>query len=292
MPQQPPRRPRAFPRRSPALGRLLPGIGALLVQAPALLGQATADGSPTQATEARSVALADSLLQAGDDTAAYEILDARLAAAPDDFEARWRAVRIALSRAVLGPSHGVRREWALRADAHGRELLRLRPDDPEALAWGAAARGRHALNEDGFGTVASLAKETWALTEALLAADPGHPLGNHVRGKLSQQVAGLPAAARLFGRLFLGSRLVSQGTWARAEEHHLKAVAGDPGMVFFYLDLADTYATQRKNAAAAEVYRSGLAVPSRFPADAEFKRLMAERLAALEGSREARLRYY
>ncbi len=241
---------------------------------------AATPGDPGSAVVER----ADGLLHAGASEEAFAVLAAHLGSAPDDFEARWRAVRLAVSLSVTGASHRVRRGWALEADAHGQELVRVRPDDPEALAWAAAARGRHALHEEGLKTPARLAKETWALTEALLYRHPDHPLGNHVRGKLCQQVAGLPAAARFFGRLFLGSALVGQGTWERAEEHHLLAVTGDPGMVFFYLDLAETLAAQGKTEAAAAVYRRGLAMPDRFPVDQGFKRMMSERVGALEGS--------
>jgi hypothetical protein len=233
----------------------------------------------------------DSLLHAGASEEAFRVLAEHLASAPDDFEARWRAVRLAVSLSVVGPSHPIRSRWAAEADAHGRQLLRVRPDDPEALAWAAAARGRHALHEEGMRTPARLAKETWSLTGALLSRHPDHPLGNHVRGKLCQQVAGLPRAARLFGRMFLGGELVGQGTWARAEEHHLRAVTGDPGMVFFYLELGETLAAQGKSEAAARVFEAGLAVPARFPVDQGFKRTMSERLGALEGSPGVDRRY-
>jgi hypothetical protein len=291
MTQQPLRRRRTRPCRALAPGALLACAVALAVLAPALRAQTVTAAADSTAPGALAVEAADSLLYAGDSEGAFAVLAAHLGSAPDDFEARWRAVRIAVSLSEVGPSHAVRRGWALEADAHGRELLRIRPDDPEALAWAAAARGRHALNEEGLRTPARLAKETWTLTEALLAAHPDHPLGNHVQGKLCQRVAGLPAAARLFGRLFLGSELMGQATWERAEEHHLRAVAGDPGMVFFYLDLGETYAAQGKAAAASDAWRRGLGVPDRFPVDEAFKRLMAERLAALGGPPEAELRY-
>ena len=92
--------------------------------------------------------------------------------------------------------------------------------------------------------------------------------------------------------MFLGGELVAQGTWARAEEHHLRAVTGDPGMVFFYLELGETLAAQGKSEAAARVFQAGLAVPARFPVDQAFKQKMSERLGALEGSPGADLRYY
>lgn len=261
------------PRRRPfAVGAALTCLAALGVAPPGVGAQ---DGSAT--------VLADSLLLSGDEEQAYAVLEFRLASDPDDAEARWRAVRIAVALSVLGTSHGERRDWALRADAQGRELERVGPDDPEALAWAAAARGRHALHEEGMRTPARLANETFALTERVLAMRPDHPLAHHVRGKLCQQVAGLPRAARLFARVLLGGELLAQATWERAEAHHLRAVSGDPGMVFFYLDLGETLAARGSSTAAAQVFRAALALPGRFPVDGDFQRLMAERLAALEG---------
>ncbi|MDP2959523.1 MAG: hypothetical protein Q8N53_24095, partial [Longimicrobiales bacterium] len=173
--------------------------------------------------------------------------------------------------------------WLRIADGHGSDLLRIRPDDPEALAWAAAAKGRRAIAEEGPRTVANLAKDAWSLTGRLLAVRPDHPLGNHVRGKLHQEVARLPALKRFLARMFLGSRLVSQAKWELAEEHILRAIAGDPGMVLFYLDLGETYRYQGKTAEALAMYHRGLAVPDRFPVDERFKSTMRRRLATLEG---------
>ncbi len=277
---QQPVRPNPSPRHRPcAAGAALACLAALVVAPPGARAQ---DGF--------AAALADSLLLGGDEAAAYAVLESRLASDPDDAEARWRAVRIAVALSVLGASHVERRDWALRADAHGRELERLGPDDPEALAWAAAARGRHALHEEGMRTPARLANETFDLTRRVLALRPDHPLAHHVRGKLCQQVAGLPRAAKLFARVLLGGELLGQATLEQAEAHHLRAVSGDPGMVFFYLDLGETLAARGSPSAAAQVFRAALELPRRFPVDGDFQRLISERLAALEGPSGAILR--
>jgi hypothetical protein len=221
-------------------------------------------------------------LSAGDVEGSYAVLSARLAGDPDDFEARWRATRGALGLGIAGATREERRPWLREADAHGRELLRVRPDHPEALVWAAAARGRRALGEDDARTVVDLAQDTWELTGTLLATHPGHPLGNHVRGKLHQEVARLPAWKRMIARVFLRSKMLGEAKWELAEQHLLRAVSGDPGMVLFYLDLGDTYRYQEKNVAALAVYRRGLVVPNRFPIDARFKATMERHIAALE----------
>lgn len=256
-------------------------VVAWLVCAPVALGAQTAPPPPPP--ERSAVEIADSLLGAKDSEGSYAVLAARLEVAPDDFEARWRATRGALGLGIMGPDRESRRAWLRVADEHGQELLRIRPNDPEALAWAAAARGRRALAEESPRLVVGLARDAWALTGRLLAMDPDHPLGNHVRGKLHQEVARLPSVKRFLARMFLGSQLLSEAKWSLAEEHLRKAIAGDPGMVLFYLDLGETYRYQGKVAEAVAMYRRGLDVPERFPVDERFKATMRSRIATLEG---------
>lgn len=253
------------------------------VCSPSLSAQA-AQGEPEAAAPGPTAAeRSDRLLEAGDLVGAYALLEAHLGDAPDDAEARWRAVRIAVAQSVVGPRHEVRRRWANEADAHGVELLRVRPDDPEALAWAAAARGRRALNEGGVRGPAELGREVYDWTERVLARDPGHALANHVRGRLSQEIASLPGPARVLARLVVGSGMAALGRWSLAEEHHLKAVRGDPGMVFYYLDLGETYAAQGQERAAVAIWRRALQLPDRYPVDARFKDMMRTRIEEVEG---------
>lgn len=222
------------------------------------------------------------LLLSGDAEGAYGVLVSLLERDADNVDARLLAVEIATNLSLLSESHELRVAWARRADAEGLQLLQARPDDPEALAWAAAARGRRSMNEDGFRLPAELARDVWAWTTRLLESHPDHALGNHVRGKLSQQVADLPGPARLFARMFLGSSLIGQGTWEDAERQHLAAVTADPGMIFFYIDFGDTYEAQGKHQAAAAVWRAGTTMPERGAFDARFKRMLRERLEAFE----------
>lgn len=259
---------------APPAARLVPPLGAQ--QAPAQ--------ADTVARAKSAVEISDSLLAAGDAEASYAVLVAYLGVAPDDFEARWRATRDALGLGIIAADREARRTWLREADAQGKELLRLRPDDPDAMAWAAAARGRRALAEPGARTVVALAEETWQLTGKLLAAYPDHPLGNHVRGKLHQEVARLPRVKRVLARMFLRGDLLGQAKWSLAEEHLQRAIAGDPGMVLFYLDLGETYRFQGKKAEALAVYRRGLAVPDRLPVDERFKASIRNRIAILEGT--------
>lgn len=240
--------------------------------------------SPVPSATVRSgIEAADSLIALGKLEPAYAILMARLDVAPRDFEARLRAVQNALGLGILGATEDTRLYWLREAEAQGRLLLPLRPHDPDAMAWAAASRGRAALAEGSSRTTVRLAEEVWAITDTLLAIAPDHPLGNHVRGKLHQEAMRLSRFKQIIARVFLGFDLVGQASWLQAEEHLKRAVAGDPGMVLFYLDLGETYRYQGKTQEAEAAYRRGLAVPDRLPVDEHLKQVLRERLAALEG---------
>jgi tetratricopeptide (TPR) repeat protein len=230
-----------------------------------------------------SVAVADSLMQAGELEASYTVLSTRLAREANDHEARWRATRGALGLGIVGGTHAIRMHWLRVADAQGRELLRLGPNTADAMAWAAAARGRRAQGEDGIRTVARLARETWALTGRALALQPDHAIANEVRGKLHAEVARMPVVARFFARWLVGDDLVAQAArWELAELHLRRSIAADPGLVVAYLDLGETYRLRRKWADAVVAYRRGLAVVSRYPVDEHFKSIMRERLDMLQ----------
>ena len=225
--------------------------------------------------------VADSLLALGDMRGAYDVLSARLDVAGDDVGARLMAVQVATGLGLVGGDAATRLHWLRTADAQGAELLRRAPDDPDAMAWAAAARGRRAMAEDGARMVVRLAQDVWAITGDLLAVAPDHPLGNLVRGKLHYEAMRLSRPKRFFARVFLGFDLAGDASWAGAQAHMEKALAGDPGMIFFYLDLGDTYRAQGKLDQAEATYRRGLARPDSLPVDGHLKGLLRRRLERL-----------
>lgn len=223
----------------------------------------------------------DSLYRAMDAEGAMGLIRARLAVAPEDFEATWRAAAVALTLGVLAQDPAARLGWLRHAATHGDRLLTLRPDDPASLTWAAAAKGRLAIEERNPLRTAGLGKEVWVLTEALLASDPGNAMGHAIRGKLMQEIRRLSRAERLLARILLGNDIAGVATWSDAERHLERAVAADPGMVLFRLDLGDTYRLQGKSAEALEVYTRGLALPDRLPVDPYYKRRILDGMRAL-----------
>lgn len=226
---------------------------------------------------------ADSLYRAMDAEGAMEVIRARLAVVPDDFEATWRGAAVVLSLGIVARDRAVRLGWLRAAAAFGDQLLAQRPHDVVSLTWAAATKGRLALEERNPMRTAGLGKEAWALTELLLAADPGHPMGNAVRGKLVQEVRRLSRAERVLARLLLGGEIAGATAWSDSERHLERAVAADPGMVLYHLDLGDTYRLQGKSGRALETYTRGLALPDNLPVDPYFKRRI------LDGVRELSL---
>lgn len=228
-----------------------------------------------------AVVVADSLYAALDVPGAMAVLSARVAAAPDDFEATWRAAGVALTLAILTEDRGAKLERLRAAAAYGERLLALRPEDPASLTWAAASKGRLAMDVRNPVTAARLAQETWALTATLLAQDPSHPMGNAVRGKLVQEVRRLSWGERVLARVLVGGDLAGAAEWSDAERYLERSVVEDPGMVLYHLDLGDTYRLQGKKEQALEVYERGLGLRERLPVDAYYKRRIGDGIRAL-----------
>ena len=228
-----------------------------------------------------TVEVADSFYRAMDAPGAMDVLIARLRAAPDDPEATWRAARVALTLGILTEDRDAKLKWLRAATAYGERLLALDPDGAESLAWAAATKGRLAMDAHNPVTTARLGREVWTLTEALLALDPDHPLGNAIRGKLVQEVRRLSWGERLLARFLLGGDIMGAATWSDSEAYLERAVKGDPGMVVYHLDLGDTYRLQGKSEQAAEAYLRGLALQERLPVDAYYKRRIMDGVRAL-----------
>ena len=260
----------------------------LLCVAPALflapLGVA-AQTPPTEASPAEAaLPSADSLFWAMDPAGALSLLESHLASAPDDLEARWRAARAALVVAVMTPDRRARVAWLREAETHGERALETHPDHLEALTWTAAAKGRLAISTGSPAARAGHAKAVWDLTARLLAVEPEHALGNDIRGKLNQEVRKMRGVTRFLARTFAGNNeALRESSWERAEEHLQKAIANDPTVVLFYLDLGETYQLQGKDELARATYETGLALPDLYPPDPVFKASMRKRLEQLAG---------
>jgi tetratricopeptide (TPR) repeat protein len=230
-----------------------------------------------------SVVVADSLFFGMDPLGALDRLEARLEVAPRDEEARWRAARAALALGLLEDDPGRRLQWLRVADQHGDSALALDPNDTDALAWSAAVTGRLALAARGAREKVRLGQEVWDLTHRLLAIDPDDALAHDVLGKLNLEILKLSGLQRFMARVFLGSDPIKRASWEDAERHLRAAIASDPTVVLFYLDMGEMYRHQERREEAIAAYRAGLAVPDLYPPDEKFKRDLRTRLGWLGG---------
>ena len=97
--------------------------------------------------------------------AAFDILEARLEWQPDDYEALWRASRLAMVLGTMEPDGSRRSQWYRVAEFHGMAAREARPGGIDGLVWTAAAKGRLAIETGGVRDKARLGSEVWDLTE-------------------------------------------------------------------------------------------------------------------------------
>ncbi|MDE0729516.1 MAG: hypothetical protein OSB36_01185 [Longimicrobiales bacterium] len=247
----------------------------VLAQAP-LTVQAVKPLAPT------ALATGDSLFFSMEPLASFRRLEARVEIAPSDYEARWRAARAALILGVIEEDRERTGRWLRIAVQHASEARALRPDNVDAIAWLAAAKGRLAQDIGGAREQVRLAQEVWALTQEALAIDGNHALANSVFGKLNQEVRSLSGFERFIARTFMGGGdPMKSSSWEAAEEHILRALESEPGTVLFYKDLGDTYRLQDKLDLARTTYQEGLAAPDLYPSDPMWKEQMIDRIKQL-----------
>lgn len=238
--------------------------------------------SPIRPLTRSATEIADSLNMAMDPKGAMAVLDARLDAAPNDFAALWRATATAFALGVISETRDERLRWLHLGDRYGDRGLALRPNDPVALEWAIAAKGRLAIEDHNPVTTARLGKETHKLAETLLAEDPDNAVANDALGKLIVEIRKLSWSERILARVLIGGDVTSTAHWSDAERFLKRAVEADPEMVLYHMDLGDAYRLQGKDTRALHAYRDGLAQPDRYPVDAYYKRQIQRRVRALE----------
>lgn len=213
---------------------------------------------------------ADSLFDAWDVEAAYEVLAARIERWPFDYEARWRAARAALLLGILEDVEEIEAVWFERAAAHGTAAADIRKNGVDGLYWAAASRGRQAL-QHGPRTSTELAQQMWDLTERVLALDPEHGGGHNILGKLNYEVQTLGWVQRALARLVLRQPFLSSTSWEQALDHHRRAVAAEPEVVLFQMDLGQALHRSGNDAEARRVLEHALTLPDVWPVDPTFK---------------------
>lgn len=237
--------------------------GALLL----LLGLTAALARPVAAqTVAADVARADSLLMAEQVESALGLLEARLAAAPDDFEARWRAARAAVWLGVLATGTELENRWYRRGVEHAARAIAARPDDPSALQWVVAAEGSLAV-QTGAGEASELARSVRVRAEHLLALEPDHAGAEYALAKLQYEALKLNRAKRVIARIVGRGHELELATWDNAARRARRAVALDPAEPLFRIGLADILWRMGEREESVAQLEAAVALPHRVAID-------------------------
>jgi tetratricopeptide (TPR) repeat protein len=233
---------------------------------PAARGQEPTVPATMPAPIASPIARADALLESGNAYASLELLEALLAEAPGNFEARWRAARCAVVVGLLTPGRDERNAWFRRAVAHADTARAARPDDADAMDWALAAYGNLAL-QTGPRESARAGREVWELSHRVLAERPDDALAHHALGVLNNEVVTLNGFERFWAKLLVGGDWVKKESWEEAARHLRRAVELAPRDVLYrsrYAEVLD--GLERWPEARAQI-DTALAEPVRTPLD-------------------------
>jgi tetratricopeptide (TPR) repeat protein len=261
------------------LGTALAAVTALAA-APALgVAQLPRELPPVRSLSASPVEQADSLFLDFQPATALAVLEAHLADEPNDYGALWRAARAGVVWAILEGDDDAKKGLLGRAGEHGEAAVAVRPTGTDGLYWTAAALGREAL-QHGPRSSTRLVQRVWELTRRLLEVDPEHAGGHNVLGKLNQEVMSLSGFERFIGRLLFRIDPLEEASWDKAVHHHEQAVASDPEVILFRMDLGATYMALERWEEARAQFEAALDIPPVYPVDPRFKddvrRLMEE----------------
>jgi len=209
---------------------------------------------------------ADDLYFAGFPDASFALLEAHLAAVADDYDVLWRAARAAVVLGVSEEGSRPQNRWLDPAMDFANRAVALVSDGIDGLYWRGAAHGRRAMNASpGYAT--ELAQRVWDDAHAILVQDSLHGGAHNLLGKLSYEVMSLSRFERAMGRIFMGSPVLSQASWERAEVHLEAAAREWPDLVLFQFDLAQLYRKRGRKDEARAAFERVLALPAIHPPD-------------------------
>jgi tetratricopeptide (TPR) repeat protein len=211
-------------------------------------------------------ALADSLYFASRPDKALELCEREIAAGADGATLQWRAARAAIAMGMMIPESPRRKELYDIALAHARSGLALAPGDINARYWVAAAAGRRAHRDDPILSI-RLAYEVYEQVTAILAVDSLHAGAHHALGALNAEVMRAPGFVRFIAGRILRMDLANRANWPDAEREMRRAVALDPSVMMYAVDLANLYGRAGRTAQLDSVLARLEKVPPRHPMD-------------------------
>ena len=242
---------------------------ALLPIAGVVLDGPTAEAQPTPVS-AETILEADDMYFGGFPEEAHGLLMAHLERHPSDYEALWRAARVAVVLELLDTAEGAQYRWLDPAIRFGDRAVAERPDGVEGLFWRGTAEGRRALYA-GNSYAAELAERMYDDAHAVLALDSLHGGAHNVLGMLNYEIMDLSRIERFLARLLSDNRALRDISWELAEHHLRRATDLWRDQVRFQLDLARLYNRRGRGAEAKEALRRVLEMPSVHPPDEVLK---------------------
>jgi tetratricopeptide (TPR) repeat protein len=200
--------------------------------------------------------------------AAADAWSARLAGAPDDFDAAWKLARAAYWLGSHVPDRERRAEYERGLDA-GRRAIELEPNRPEGRFWLAATMGAMA---ESFGLRAGIRYRgpVKRELEAVLKMDPAYLQG---------------AADRALGRWYFRVPRLFGGSRPKAIEHLQRSLTYDPFNAASNFFLAEVYLAMDREDDARRHLGRVLEAPETTewgPEVREFKRRAQDLLNELE----------
>lgn len=217
---------------------------------------------------------------AGRNTAAQlDNYEATIAADPDNYEALWKAARLAIR---LGASSRgeTRSSMYFRAEIYARRAVSANPGDPEGhfvLAHALARVGE----VSGWRLRIQHAGEIRRQALAALELDPHHAGALHIVGMWHAEVMRTSAVQRFLAAKLLGGEELELANWNDAVRYLEQAVATEPDHFSHRLDLGMIYVDLDNTAKAREQLEWVVRTPARGIDDVRHKRQAEQALLEL-----------
>ncbi len=178
---------------------------------------------------------------ARDPATALHYFEQALAAAPENYEATWRASEMLLDLGKQTPDSvksPARDSLYARAEVLGRRAVELNPEGTDGRYVLAAAIGRASLTK---GKKERVRRAGEVRAEALKAIelDPSNHKALHVMGRWNAEIMRLSGLERFFAKNFLGGKIFKAASWDSAIVYMERSISSSPETIYHHLDLAE-----------------------------------------------------
>lgn len=257
---------------------VLPGL--VLMPAPGVAQDSWTAGETTRRFAADHSGHAE-LHRVGPSAAAIEIIAMEtLVPLHRDARALCEAARLALTAGLLSEGEEERLYWYGVGSQYAHQAARLAPASTDALFMIAASLGLEAPHQPLRQRIRT-ADRIQELSERILAANPNHPGGLHLRGSLGAAAMRLSPVTRFMVEKVMGSDVVGTSSWEAAERDFRAALAVEPENPSHRIELALLLRDTGRVDEAREQLRLALDAPGRDPLIEHYRQRARELLGPL-----------